>query len=480
MAFKMKTIASAIALSMVAGTAMAAEKKSANEGKWSGMVKLQNVVDAKDNRYDPNSGQAWMLKLKYVSPKMNGFRLGTGFYAVDDVFNVTDTRVKVDGRPASGLYATDGDNAGNELEPYLQGIFGELYVTYKQKKYDAYAGRMIFDSPLTTSAESTVPDFHTLAGANFKINKQFKFGLAHMVEASMGTRAANEYGLIGEGTGTGGTVVQPLGPIQASSSTSLNRVEFHELSTIALGKGAEDTAGMTILSANYRPAKNVNIELWDFYAHDIFNAVYAEARHTSKVAGKKKLILSGQYLTQTEVGDKLAGDIDFNLFGAKAEIKSRKWGAHIAMNQSNGDTGMFNAFSGDPGYTSTQFSRNEYRKNVNAYQIGARYSFNKQWIAKVNYANYGKSDSTATYDADGGVIGGTTANVIPGMPLTSTGANPLTAQKDAEEMDIKLIWRATKKGTLVLTHSIRTSEFDGINDQDLTMAHTRLIGIYRF
>lgn len=468
MAFKVKTIVSAMALAMLAsGGAMAAsdKKKKSNEGKLSGMVKLQHVVDAKDNGYDPNSGQAWMLKLKYVTASYEGFKLNTGFYAVGDIFDVTDRTVDSEGRPASGLYATKNSGSMDEsLEGNLKGILGEFYGTYKNKGLYAYGGRMIFRSPLTKSAESTVPDFHTVLGATYKPTKQLKLGLTQMGQMSMGTRAANEYGLMGEGTGTAGTTQRPVGP------GSLNRVEFHGISTIALGEGAEGTDGLTIANAYYRPSKKLNFSVWDYYAHDIFNAVYAEANHLTPMKGKK-LKLSGQYLTQSDVGKKLAGNIDFNLVGIKAALNSKKWGAYIAFNQSSGDTGMFNAFSGDPGYTSSQFSRNEYRENVNAYKVGARYSINKQWIVMASHANYGQSDTNPMFNGQNGV---------PGVPATYSATTPVTAQKDATETDLKLIWKPMKKTKVVLTHSIRTSEYDGFNGADLTMGHTRLIGMYNF
>ena len=468
MTFKVKTIISAIALTMLAtNSALAAQekKKKANEGKFTGMVKLQHVVDAKDNGYDPNSGQAWMLKLKYVTPSTNGLRFGAGFYAVGDIFDVTNLSIDSNGRPASGLYATTNSGSMEDtLKGDLKGILGELYGTYKNKGLYAYGGRMIYRSPLTKSAESTVPDFHTVFGANYKVNKQVKVGLAQMTQVSMGTRAANEYGLMGEGTGTAGTIQRPVGP------GSLNRVEFHDVATVALGEGADKTNGMTIVNASYRPSKKLNFSVWDYYAHDIYNAVYLEANHITPMKGKK-LKLSGQYLTQSDVGDKLGGDIDFNLFGAKAALNTRKWGAYIALNKSSGDTGMFNAFSGDPGFTSTQFSRNEFRENVSAYKIGGRYSINKQWIVMAAHANYGQSDTNPMYNGQNGV---------PGVPATYSATTPVKAQKDATVTDIKLIWKPMKKTKIILTHSIRTSEYDGFNGADLTMGHTRLIGMYKF
>lgn len=178
----------------------------------------------------------------------------------------------------------------------------------------------------------------------------------------------------------------------------------------------------------------------------------------------KKLKLSGQYLNQSAAGDELAGDIDFNMYGIKAALGSKKWGAFIAMNQSSGDTGMFNAFSGDPGYTSSQFSRNEYRENVTAYKVGGSYKIAPKWKVMASYANYGQSD--------------TTVPVVPGIDITN--GSTVTAQTDATELDLAVMWKPTKKTMIKVTHAQRVSEYDGFNGADLTMGHTRLIAVANF
>ena len=97
---------------------------------------------------------------------------------------------------------------------------------------------------------------------------------------------------------------------------------------------------------------------------------------------KTKLDLGAQYLRQDDVGDGTkgiqgipaieanfgSGDLDYNLFGLKAGLigAKKKRTAHVMWNQSDGDTAFFSAFGGDPAYTSSIFSRNAYRQNVNA------------------------------------------------------------------------------------------------------------------
>lgn len=483
MAFNLKPLVGAIALATFSASAFAAEKEQkVDYGSLSGQVKLQHVVEAKDNGYDPNSGQAWMLKLKYKSPKLNNnFRIGITAHSVGDILKVADPEVVAgEKRPASGLYKPSKDNFEGELYSQLS----EFYLQYSDKKLYAYGGRKQFRSPLTNSAESTVPDFHYLLGGTYKINKKVKTGLAHINKMALGTRAANEYGLIGEGTGTGGVTQRTLTNQDVENAinffgTDADNIEvlkFYDISQVALGVNTdEDTAGLTVANVSYSPTKNLDFELWDYYAHDIYNALYGEAIYYSKFKPtKQRLVISGQALIQNEVGRALAedtyfGKIDYKLLGVKAEVKNKKWGAFIAANRSFGQSGFFNAFSGDPGYTSSQFSRNEYRENVTAVKVEGRYTVNPKFIVKASYANYSKSNTNPYFDVND-------SQSIPGVQ-NSVGAEP---QKDSNEIDIKLIFKPLKQARLILTHSIRTSEYDGYNDADLTMAHTRLIGMYNF
>lgn len=459
MKFMMKPIVGALSLAFISATASAAETpETDNGGTLTAQVKVHHVVDGKENGYDVTSGTAELFKLKYLSSSVGGAKLGMGFYAVGDLFDQTDVMTTSTGRPATGLYLVDAPNT----KPTMETLLGELYIDYTREALNVYGGRMIFDSPLTTSSENLLPDFHQVLGANYKINDAFNVGLTQMTRMSISTRGANEFGLTGEGTGTGGITQSPFVVL---------RGEFQDISTVALGPNAEKTDGLTIMNVGYKPSKQMDIAAWGYMAHDIYNALYLEANHVTPIKSKKmKLKLSGQYLTQQAAGDKLAtgtsfdaDDIDFNMFGLKAALGSKKWGAFIAMNQSSGDTGMFNAFSGDPGFTSAQFSRNEYRENVTAYKIGGKYVINPKWILSGGYANYGQSDTVA-----------------PNKVITTGPSGFATAQTDAKEFDIGITWKPTKKTMLKLTHAQRTSEYDGTNDRDLTMGHTRLIAVANF
>lgn len=302
-----------------------------------------------------------------------------------------------------------------------------------------------------------MPNFHTAFGFSTNAIPKTKLGITQITKMSFGSRSMTDFGLIGEGTKSAGAAIK---------TSTIDQAEFHDIGKITFGNNGKDTNGITVLNAEYNGIKNLKLSFWDYYVDDIANNIYLQADKTISMKGSmkgKKLKLSGQYLTQSEIGDKLGGDLDFNMVGIKASLGNKKWGVFAAVNKSSGDTAMLNAWGGDPGYTSSIFSRNEYRENVTAFKVGGRYKINSKLTLSGGYSDYGQSDTKAP------------AKVIK---VAATGlVDPRT---DAKEFDIALTWKPKKKVMLKLFHANRTSEYDGTNGKDLTQSHTRLIGVYKF
>lgn len=414
-------------------------------GKVEGQLKVMNIFDAKSNGYDPETGASFLVKLKYITPSWNNLKAGLGFYNAGDLFNLTE--FDSDEKVARGMFVTDD---GEE-----KSLMGEAYIRYQGDKFLIHGGRQLYKTPLTTITYSTMPNFHTLVGVSITAVPDTVFSLSQVLEMSFGSRAMTDFGLIGEGTGTAGAATRP---------DLIGQADFHKISEITLGDGAESTNGITVFNASYSGLKNVagfkkiDLSFWDYYADEISNNLYLQADAVYPLKGLK-LKLGAQYLLQRDIGDSRAGDLDFNLFGAKVALGGKGWSLFAGYNHSSGDTGFLNAYGGDPAYTSSIFSRNEYRENVDAYKLGFKYKIFKPFTVIASYANYGKSDSL-------GRIGGV--------------GSGLTAREDAEEFDLIWVYKPAKAWMLKLFTAWRTSEYDGSNGKQLTQAHTRLIGSVSF
>ncbi|MEA3371477.1 MAG: OprD family outer membrane porin [Campylobacterota bacterium] len=418
-------------------------------GEVSGQIKAMHIITDKDNNWTPNTGSGYLGTLKYVTPEVvTGLKAGAAFYINGDT-GLTDW-----GETYTGGAATDGVKPAQGMFTSVEGEenahLGQAYIEYNDKNVYAKAGRMIHHTPLTKIQASLMPNFYEAYVLGTKALPGLDLSLTHFNKISYGSRAATDATLIGEKTWTAGASQLMVG----QGGGTLEQAKF-----VNMGHGAgvsENTSGMTTVGATYTGIKALTINLWDYYAHDIANNLYADIDYKMPVMKGTKLSLSAQYLSQMEIGDELAGELNYSMYGAKAKIGNKKWSAYLAYNQSNDkDTGggFFNAWGADPAYTSSIFSRNAYRQDVGAYKIGGHYTIMKGLKFKAGYANYGQSKTT--------------------------GWGTLTANEDATEFDMMLIYKPAKAWTFKIFNAIRTSEYNS-DTAEKEMNHVRLVAWYDF
>ncbi len=420
--------------------ASASAMKFDNGFELQGQFKAMHVLSAEDNGYDPYEGTGYLAKLKVLTPDYDGLRVGAAGYLNGDLLGFTD--FYSGHKLARGMFVNgDGDSEGQ---------LGEVYARYEKDDFHAFGGRMLLSTPLTENSYSLMPNFYTAFGGGYKPVEQMELEVMHITEMSFGSRAMTDFGLIGEGTGTAGAAVKP---------DTIGQAEFHDIDLITLGPGAESTDGITAGSLRYDFGNKMKLEVWDYYAHDIANNFYADLSKVLPLGDKRKLKLSGQLLAQTDAGAALAGPLDFNLAGVKAAYVTPKWSGFAAFTNSSGDSAMLNAWGGDPAYTSSIFSRNEYRENVNAWKVGFKYKIMQGLAFVASHARYSESDTL-------GKVGGV--------------GSGLTAQDDADETDLVLVYKPRKGLTFKTLYADRTSEYDGSNGKDLSQGHWRLVMNYAF
>lgn len=426
------------------------------------MLKGITVIDDEKNKWAPAQGSGYLVKLKYETPDVwaDGLKVGVGMYANGDA-GLTDWSSAGNEKYAGGLVVDYGGDS--------KSLMGELYLSYKNEYIDAKFGRQELDTPLTKIQVSLMPNFYEayMLGANVMDGLRLTAG--HITKMSMGSRAAADYGLIGEATTTGGAAVV-FNVNNPTSATALEQARFYNMGQIA---GYEDTNGRTVVGATYTGVKNLKADLWVYHSDEIANDYYTELGYSIPVAEEMAVKLNAQYLVQKDTGDALAGEKDFSMVGAKIALEGKKWGVYAACNKSGDESdgsetemGYFNAWGADPAYTSTIFSRNAYRDNVDAYKIGGHYIIMKGLKFMVDYAEYGKSDTRT----------GTNPATYP------TGAS-LYANDDAYEIDIALNYKYDKNWFFRVFNSRRVSEYNGITSGGITerrQNHYRAVVAYNF
>jgi hypothetical protein len=431
-------------------------------GKFSAMAKAMHIVSDAGNGFDPSNGSSYLLKLKYQTPNFGGLRVNLGQYITGDLFGLTDfSPTPGEERLARGMFM----NADGDTDYQL----GEIFLKYQGEAFDFQIGRGLLDTPLTKNTYSNTPNFYSAAMADVRPMEGLSVGAGLITEMSYGARAATDWGLIGEGTPTGGAARDP----REEGSGGISQGKFYEIGELAGGAGSS-TTGIAVLNATYTGVENLTLAGWNYYADDIANSMYFQADYAIPVKSlKSKLTFSGQYLRQRGTGDEItvgatgseSVSLDYDMFGGKVALGNKRWSVYGAFNSSSGDSYFWNGVGGDPAFTSTIFSRNTYRENVDAWKVGGSFSPMKGVRLMAHYADYGQSDTLG--------YGQTPA---------------FTPQSDAKELDLVAVWKPRKDLTLRAVYVKRTSEYDGTaagprppaNIADKTQDHFRIIGVYNF
>jgi len=460
-------VAGVVALAPVSAGAYDLVFNGNDYGKFNASLKAMHILSDKGNGFDPSEGTSYLATLKYQTPSFEGLRVNLGAYITGDLFGWTDFDINpATQRVARGMFMNGDGDTDYQL--------GEIFGLYKGKTVDFRIGRGLSKTPLTKNAYSNTPNFFSGANVDVRPMDGLSIGAGLITEMSFGARAATDWGLIGERTPTAGAAIDPREESGAPNSVGIRQGRFYDISTVAVGPNAPSTTGIMTLNAKYTGVENLTLNAWNYYADDIANSVYLDGDYVIPVKSlKAKLKFSAQYLRQRGVGDKITNgtffgtndNLDYSLLGGKVALGNKKWSVYGAFNSSGGDTWFFNGFGGDPAYTSTIFSRNAYREDVDAWKVGGSFSPIKGVKLMAHYADYGQSDSPGYF------FGGPPQSV--------------SAQTDAKELDLVAVWKPTKKLMLKAIYAERTSEYDGVVKPasigpEGKMEHFRIIGVYKF
>ncbi len=419
-------------------------------GELSGQVRIYNIfdpayIDTANKRYNIDAS-ALGGHLKYTTPTLYNIGLHTALYHVRELqnneLNPNETIV------GAGRFLSD------DLSP--KSISTENQIFYKNKRVKLTVGQQIFDSPMTKQIVTYLPSVFLGTSLTTKYGTKSSFTLSHLNAMAPGSRSPVEFGLIGEGTNTAGATQNFLDN-SPNPNASTTRGKFDSIESIALGKSVPNTKGLAVLGIDHQINKKNSFRFWNYYADDIMNMLYVETEHKFRKAtvGWK---LNLQYLRQDQIGDKIgslykATGITTNfdaqssyLYGAKLSFNKAAWKGFIAYNHS-GDARLFNPWGGDPAFTSSFFSRNSYRADVDAYKLSLNYAVTKTSALVMYHSDYGTSST-------------------PGAFLTIPGNTTFTeGSQRAIESGLLLSYRPTKAWHLFTGFIYKTSEYKYNNDK---------------
>ncbi len=255
------------------------------EGKTSGQIRLFYV----DRDYSGDvsvhrNATAIGGHLKYETGGWNGVSAGAAFYTTN------------------GLFIRDNRASNPEVDPTLLGknndsytMLGEGYLQYKNGNTMFKGGRQKIDTPLAgTDDVRMVPNlFEAYLLTNTDLTETTILA-GHITKFVQGT-----FGRVYNAAAD-----QANGILSATSGYSLrdsrNHVgEFVDMGSYAVG---ENTAGVSVASITYAGIKGLKLQLWDYYAHDIMNAIYAEANYGWSCENGISPYLGIQWINERDIG----------------------------------------------------------------------------------------------------------------------------------------------------------------------------------
>ena len=295
-----------------------------NEGKVSGQVRMFSISrsvdftkpDATDFTRKANAVGGY---LKYETAPLYGFTLGSAFYTTNG-------------------FALKSDKATNrEVDPTLLGkknesysILGEAYLGYEYEKTKLILGRQKLSTPLAGSDDGRMlPNLfqaYTLINKDLPDTTLFFSHATHFAQGTFGRIYSSESGKLGD---------KILAATSAYSAVDdRNQVgDFVNIGTYALGT---QTDGLSIFSLSYKGIENVELQVWDYYAHDILNALYLQADYKYHMSAHVRPYISAQFIKENDVGDKLLknmggdGALNSDYFALKIGVEIEDFNSYLA------------------------------------------------------------------------------------------------------------------------------------------------------
>ena len=325
----------------------------------------------------------------YKSPDFNGLTAAVAAYGVYG-FNIhevdSDSGDTASYDPA--LMGRDGDNYA---------FIGQAYINYKFDNTNIKVGRQRLDTPLAGADDARMlPNLFEAAVVSNTDIKDTTLILAHITRETTGTFSNiydDGYGLgFASGYGAGTTLAQSG--------------DFVNVGTVALGyndfnnDGSTDnkTDGVTAAAVTYKGFDGVTLQAWDYYAHDILNAVYLQADYGWKCLLNEnvKMNAAAQYIGQNDVGGSLAGNVDSDYWGVKLGASLGALSAYAAYSQTDKSditltsptSGIITPWGGMPAFTQGMVTRHQFFSDTDSWKVAGTYKLNELLGADVKASVY--------------------------------------------------------------------------------------------
>ena len=292
--------------------------------------------------------------LRVNTGSINGFNLGLGFYAAQDLGTNSSDAAKVNKR------------LGSELE-----VLGEAYVNYTAGDTSVTVGRQKLNTPFANSGDAFIIPF------SFEGTSIVYKGISNVI-----------------------LEVDYINSIKNRNSSTFTDVGTWTANRFSAESSDLDSDSTIILGGTYTKDA-LKVQAWYYDFDNMFNSTYLQANYALSPVGATKPFVAVQYGTQGESGDEILGEIKSSLLGIQAGIGFAQSKLTLAYNTVSEEPGTFKSgaflapysYSTSPLFTNNMLQTFENVDSGDAVKVTFNHSFAKVKL-KASYAEFDFDTST--------------------------------------------------------------------------------------
>jgi hypothetical protein len=315
------------------------------KGKVSGNIRAYYNIRDYETRTD-ESAFALGGALRAETGGIGAFKFGLGAYTAQDLGTNSSDPAKVNKR------------LGSDLE-----VIGEAYVSASAADTLFTLGRQRISTPFANDGDAFVVPF-SFEGGSLQNKSIANLTIELDYINTIKNRNSDEF------------------------------VDVGKWSTNRYGLDKTSTSGTTILGAIYA-VDGIKVQAWAYEYADLFTSMYLQGNYNFAVSGDIKPFVAAQFVSQSEAGDELLGEVDSTLWGLQAGASFGKSKLTLAYTSVAEKSGTFRngafltpySFSTSPIFTNNMLATVENVDAGDAFKLTYNYSFSKVKL-KLSYAEF--------------------------------------------------------------------------------------------
>ncbi len=328
------------------------------EGKVSGQFRAFYINRDVVNSHYHRDGFSLGGKMGFETAPVSGLSAGAMFYTTN----------KIDGE-SKVLTHNDKTLFNSQDEGYT--YLGQAYLNYKRSNTALKVGRQELNTPMAGGDDARMlPNTFEAAVLTNSDIKDTTLVAAHVTAISYGT-FSNAY----QGAVTAKSQSLALSSGYGYDTSDFKNGKFQSMSHAALGSTVKNS-GVSAVAAIYKGIPNLTAQVWDYYAYDILNLVYAQADYSWKCLLNPAIGMTGsvQYIKENGIGDKLAGTVHSQYYAGQLAAKyanTTVTGAYSVTGKDSGSEnyGIISPWGGMPAFTQAMVTRHQFMADTTAYKL---------------------------------------------------------------------------------------------------------------